>query len=246
MLGKIWSLLGGTPAVRSDGPPLQIDPADRDLIARIRAKNLTYLTDSKLESIVDTCRTIEQANVPGSFMEAGCALGGSTILIASLKSAKRPLFVYDVFGMIPPPTKEDTGDVHERYRTIVEGKATGIGGDRYYGYEDDPYQIVLQNLRQFGIDCTAQNVTLIKGLLQETMTVKDQVAFAHVDVDWYEPVRTCLERIFPRLSIGGSIILDDYHDWGGCRKAADEFLRTVRKQFELDDRAGSMKFTRIK
>ncbi|MBP9235282.1 MAG: hypothetical protein KBF30_11455, partial [Hyphomonadaceae bacterium] len=100
---------------------MQIDPADRDLIARIRAKNLTYLTDSKLESIVDTCRTIEQANVPGSFMEAGCALGGSTILIASLKSAKRPLFVYDVFGMIPPPTKEDTGDVHERYRTIVEG-----------------------------------------------------------------------------------------------------------------------------
>ena len=246
MLGRISRLFGRTAATRKDGPLFQLGPAERDLIARIRSKNLTYLSDAKLESIVDTCRTIEQANVPGAFIEAGCALGGSTILIASLKSGKQPLFVYDVFGMIPPPTKEDTGDVHERYRTIVEGKSTGIGGDRYYGYEEDLYGIVLENLRLFGIDCAAQKVTLVKGLLQETMTIEEQVAFAHVDVDWYEPVRACLERIFPRLAVGGSIILDDYHDWGGCRKAADEYLRTVSGEFALDDRAGSMKVTRIR
>jgi asparagine synthase (glutamine-hydrolysing) len=77
------------------------------------------------------------------------------------------------------------------------------------------------------------------------MHIDQPVAFAHVDVDWYEPVSTCLERIFPRLVEGGSIILDDYHDWGGCRKAADEYLRGIAGQFALDDSAGSMKIIRM-
>lgn len=219
-------------------------PQDRDLVARIRSRNLTYLSDRKLGSIAQTCRAIEAAGVGGVYIEAGCALGGSSILIASLKSRAREFRVYDVFGMIPPPTREDTRDVHERYRTIVEGKAVGIKQDRYYGYEADLYEKVQGNLASFGIDCEVQRVSLIKGLLQDTLRVEGPVAFAHIDVDWYEPVKTCLERIWPQVAPGGSLILDDYHDWGGCRKAADEYLRGITGQFRLDDSAGSMKITR--
>ncbi|MBX9848970.1 MAG: TylF/MycF family methyltransferase [Rhodocyclaceae bacterium] len=63
-------------------------------------------------------------------------------------------------------------------------------------------------------------------------------------MDWYDPVKVCLERLFPRLSVGGSIVLDDCHHWGGCRKATDEYLRTVSGQFSLDDTARSLKITR--
>lgn len=220
-------------------------PADRDLVRRLRSKNLTYLSDRKLRSIALACRDIEAAGLEGMAIEAGCALGGSSILIASLKSAGRELRVYDVFGMIPPPTRDDTQDVHDRYRTIVEGKAVGINQDKYYGYEQDLYEKVKANLESFGIDCEALRVHLIKGLLQDTLAVDGPVALAHVDVDWYDPVKTCLERIWPRVVAGGSVILDDYHDWGGCRKAADEYLRTITGQFRLDDSAGSMKITRI-
>lgn len=87
-------------------------------------------------------------------------------------------------------------------------------------------------------------MSLVKGLVQETMKIDQPVAFAHIDVDWYDPVITCLERIFPNLVVGGSIILDDYHDWGGCRKATDEYLRRVAGQYVLDDSAGSMKITK--
>ena len=215
-----------------------------ELISRIRSQNLTYLSDRKLASLARTCRSIEDANLPGIFIEAGCALGGSAILIASVKSSERPLFIYDVFGMIPPPTKEDTQDVHDRYRTIVEGKSKGIGGDEYYGYKEDLYEVVQANLKDFGINCEEQSVSLIKGLVQDTMKIDQPVALAHIDVDWYEPVMTCLERIFPNLVVGGSIILDDYHAWGGCRKATDEYLRRVVGQFELDDSSRSMKITR--
>jgi asparagine synthase (glutamine-hydrolysing) len=182
--------------------------------------------------------------LPGLFLEAGCALGGSAILLGSVKSVERPLQIYDVFEMIPQPTVEDTAEVHERYRTIVDGEATGIGGDKYYGYEDDLYLVVQENLKRFGIDRERQNISLIKGLVQDTMSIDQPVAFAHVDVDWYEPVMVCLERIFPALVVGGSIILDDYRDWGGCRKAADEYLARVAGQFALDNSAGSLKITR--
>jgi len=218
---------------------------DRELITAIRARKLTYLSKEKLASLLETCRAIEQAGLPGLFLEAGCALGGSAALIASTKSVERPFFVYDVFGMIPPPTIEDTQDVHDRYKRIVEGKSNGIGGDPYYGYQDHLYERVQSNLRSFGIDCEAQSVTLIKGLVQDTMKIDQPVAFAHVDVDWYEPVMTCLTRVFPRLVSGGSIILDDYHDWGGCRKATDEYLMEVAGQYVLDDSARSLKITRV-
>lgn len=231
-------------ALGMGGPTATMPDGTKDLIARIREKKLTYLTDKKLLSLSGTCRDIEKRNLDGLFLEAGCALGGSSILMASIKSAQRPLLIYDVFGMIPPPTDMDTEDVHERYKTISEGKSTGIGGDKYYGYEENLYDIVLSNFRDFNIDCDKQNVQLIKGLVQDTMIINQPVAFAHIDVDWYEPVMTCLTRIFPHLTIGGSIILDDYHDWGGCRKATDEYLQTVPGEFSLDDSAGSMKITR--
>ncbi len=211
------------------------------LIKRIKRKHLTYLTDKRLAHIANSCKQIENQGIEGMFIEAGCALGGSAILISSVKDIKRPFSVYDVFGMIPPPTEEDPQEVHNRYQTISAGKSGGIGGDKYYGYEEDLYNKVYSNFRSFGIEPETNNIKLIKGLLQQTMIIDSPVAFAHIDVDWYEPVKISLERIFPYLSLGGSIVLDDYHDWGGCKKATDEFLVTVPGQFLLsDERDGSV------
>lgn len=247
MLDRMKRLLKGVSTERQRAALLAALPADdRALLERIRAARLTYLSEAKLASLAATCRAIEQAGIPGLFVEAGCALGGSAILISTVKKPDRRFQVYDVFGMIPPPTAEDTQDVHERYRTIVAGQSQGIGGDTYYGYLDNIYEVVQGHLAAFGVDVDAQSVVLIKGLLQDTLQLDGPVAFAHVDVDWYEPVTTCLQRIVPRLSVGGSIVLDDYHDWGGCRKATDEFLRGVVGQLELDDSAGSLKLTRVR
>jgi hypothetical protein len=221
-----------------------LDEADADLIRRIKAKNLTYLSNRKLAHLTTTLRQIADRGLDGVLLETGCALGGSSILLASIKEDERALFVYDVFGMIPPPTVEDTPDVHERYKTIVQGNSPGLGGERYYGYEENLYEVVQNNFESFGISIGNQKVSLIKGLVQDTLIIDQPVALAHIDVDWYEPVKVCLERIFPRLVTGGFIVLDDYYDWGGCRKATDEFLRTIVGQFSLEDSAGSVTITK--
>ena len=135
--------------------------SDRDLklIADIRSQKITYLSETRLASINSTCSSIEDANLPGKFIEAGCALGGSAVLIASTKNSERPLFIYDVFEMIPPPTDKDPQDVHERYQTIVKGKSAGIGGDKYYGYVENLYDVVQSNLNNFGLNCQKQLIT---------------------------------------------------------------------------------------
>lgn len=217
----------------------------RVLLNSVRESRLTYLSLKKLESLARTCQAIEEQHIGGRFIEAGCALGGSTIVIGTLKQAERPFDVHDVFGMIPPPGEDDPPEVHRRYQQIADGKALGLGGDRYYGYELDLLQIVRRNLEQHGLDLALRRIALVQGLVQDKLVGTDPVAFAHLDVDWYEPSRHCLEQIYPRLTVGGSIIVDDYHDWGGCRRAVDEFLAVHAGSLVADDSAGSMKLTRV-
>jgi asparagine synthase (glutamine-hydrolysing) len=155
------------------------------------------------------------------------------------------MYVYDVFGMIPPPSENDTPEVHDRYQVIVTGRSKGINGDKYYDYRNNLYEVVCRNLSVFGIDVARQSISLVKGLIQDTMILDEPIAFAHIDVDWYEPVMISLQRIWPLLVSGGSIVLDDYYDWGGCKKAVDEFLALVPDLYILDDDLSSLKITKV-
>ncbi|MGH3995778.1 MAG: TylF/MycF/NovP-related O-methyltransferase, partial [Pseudonocardiaceae bacterium] len=65
----------------------------------------------------------------------------------------------------------------------------------------------------------------------------EPVALAHVDADWYESVKTCLERIVPRLVEGGAIVLDDYDSWSGAKTATDEYLAAHPGLLRLERRS---------
>jgi Macrocin-O-methyltransferase (TylF) len=111
-----------------------------ETIARVRAEHLTYLKERHLRELATAVRDLEAAGRAGLVIEAGAARGGSAIVLAAAKRPERPMKVYDVFGMIPPPTERDGPDVHARYETIVSGDARGPGGETYYGYRDDLLQ----------------------------------------------------------------------------------------------------------
>lgn len=211
-----------------------------DMIDRVRKQKLTYLSDSKLRTLVDLVLDVQTKRLPGAILEAGCALGGSSIVIAAAKQSDRPFRIYDVFDMIPPPSNMDEADVHERYKIIASGQSQGIGGDKYYGYLSDIYARVTNSFAANGIPLADNNVSLIKGLVQDTLHPDGPICLAHIDVDWYEPVMTCLTRIEPKLPAGGAIVLDDYGDWSGCRKATDEYFADKRDRFHFDMSPGSL------
>lgn len=202
----------------------QAGPAIPPIARRVRRAGLTYLGPRPLAELFHAARAAERERRPGIFVEAGCARGGSAIVLAKAKRRRRPLHVHDVFGMIPPPGERDGSDVHERYREIASGEARGLAGKRYYGYEPDLRRQVECSFAEFGLPCEEHSVRLIEGLFEDTITGEEPVALAHVDGDWYESVRTCLERLAPRLVPGGVMVIDDYHMWSGCREAVDEYL----------------------
>ncbi len=196
--------------------------------AQVRRDGLTYLDKRKIAAIERELRRIRRQRVPGDIVEFGIALGGSGVLLAKAAVADGRRFRgYDVFGMIPAPTSEkDDEKSKNRYETIRSGAATGIGGGDYYGYVDNLYDRVTETFRRYGVPADGDRVALVKGLFDQTWPQHpvDTVAFAHIDCDWYDPVRYCLEAIADRVPTGGVIVLDDYFEYGGSRTATDEFL----------------------
>ncbi len=214
------------------------DREGKRLITQVQDEKLTYLECEALWDLRQRAKNAELQGIPGAIVEAGCALGGSAIVLARSKTPDRAMYVYDVFGMIPPPGDHDGDDVKQRYATIVAGASEGIGGHRYYGYESELLSKVEANFDRFAVSPSAHNIHLVKGLFQETLHPDWPVALAHIDGDWYESVKVCLDRLWPVISEGGVIVVDDYDAWTGCRRAVDEFISaatdcTVERRIRL-------------
>jgi O-methyltransferase len=201
----------------------------RTLVSRARVsrtsrravgEHLTYLDWSRLRNLERAAR--DAAHATGDYLECGVALGGSAAVIGSLMPADRTLQLYDTFGMIPPPGDGDDQESQKRYEQIARGESAGIGGGEYYGYVEDLEGQVTRTLERFGVRAVRH-----PGLFEDTLD-PGPVAFAHIDCDWYDPVRVCLERIYPRMGEGGMLVIDDYFDWSGARRAVDEFLEGHR------------------
>lgn len=205
-------------------------------IAKVREESLTYLAETNLEVLAGIVAEAEESSRPGLIIEAGTARGGSAIVMAAAKGRSRRMKVYDVFGMIPEPSSADGPDVHKRFEVIKGGGALGVGGETYYGYREDLQNEVRESFARHGVPVEENNVELIKGLFQDTIDLDEPVAFAHLDGDWYESTMVCLERIAPLLVPGGRLVLDDYHDWSGCRVAVDEYF-SGRSGYRLEPRA---------
>lgn len=211
------------------------------IVRSIKAERLTYLSFAKLARLQKCLRRIEVAQVPGALLEFGVALGGSAVLIAQhAHPGRRAFHGFDVFGMIPPPASDkDDARSRERYEVIAAGRSPGICGDTYYGYRTDLYGQVLATFARYGRPVDGETVALHRGLFETTWSAfrHPRVAFAHIDCDWYDPVRFCLEAVAPLLASGAIVVLDDYNDYGGCRTATDEFLASRPGAFEV--RAGA-------
>jgi hypothetical protein len=56
----------------------------------------------------------------------------------------------------------------------------------------------------------------------------EEIAILRLDTDWYQSTRHELMHLYPKLSIGGILIVDDYGHWEGARRAVDEYISDNR------------------
>ena len=66
----------------------------------------------------------------------------------------------------------------------------------------------------------------VEGRVEDTIpgTVPDSIAILRLDTDWYDSTYHELLHLFPLLSSGGVLIIDDYGFWKGCREATDRYF----------------------
>lgn len=205
----------------------RLEAADAALVARIRAENLTYMEPPRFATLARELDRIAGAGVPGAVLEFGVAAGGSAVFLAARAGRLGRAFMgFDLFGMIPPPGPSDPPEAHARHAEIRAGKSQGINGTGYYGYETDLQAKVAALLGRYGTPVDGEKVALVPGLFEDTVPhrLPEQVAFAHIDCDWHDPVALCLASLAPRMPPGAALVLDDYADWEGCRRATDAFL----------------------
>lgn len=208
-------------------------PEQIESISFVLNNSLTYLDKAALLDLFLAVKSVEQLSGKGTIIEAGCALGGSAIVIAAAKSKTTTFQIFDTFGLIPPPSSNDENDSINRYDEIISGNAQGIEGNTYYGYLKDLKTQVELNFEQAGYSTSENQIELIQGLFEDKLWIKQPVILAHLDCDWYNSVLVCLERIVPNLVTGGILVIDDYYHWTGCRKAVDYYFLDKMSSFEF-------------
>jgi O-methyltransferase len=72
----------------------------------------------------------------------------------------------------------------------------------------------------------ADRVRFIRGKVEDTLPreAPHTIAILRLDTDWYVSTRHELIHLYPKLAVGGVLIIDDYGSWEGARKAVDEFI----------------------
>jgi len=202
----------------------------KEVLKALRAQGLTFCgRPGKLETLVAVLQRIEQRQIPGILIEAGVAMGGSAIVTARSKMQTRPLHLYDVFEMLPPPGQGDDSHAQKTYEKFLNGEVMGITSQNYVKHANHLQDFIIQNMQQFQIDPETEHIYFHRGLFKDTLVIDEMVAFAHIDCDWHDSVVTCIERIAPHIAIGGVMLFDDYNSFTGCRKAVDNWLSTDKR-----------------
>jgi len=197
----------------------------------VKKRGMTYLSYEKLVTLEAALREVERENCPGDIVEAGVARGGAGIVLAKNMSGGRRYWGYDSFESMPEPSEKDGDRAHRRYDEIASGEAQGIAGKNYYGYEDNLLDTVRDNFEAFGLSVESDKVNLIPGYFEERFVMDRDVpvALAHIDCDWYESVSLVLSRVKKSIPKGGVIVVDDYNEYEGAKRATKEFIYENRK-----------------
>jgi O-methyltransferase len=220
--------------------PVEISDSDREIFQYVRTNQLSTSTDERLYATILACRHVVEQRIDGDFVECGVWRGGNSLIAAGVfKSMKtdRSAWLFDTFAGMTAPTGADVNFRGE----IAEQKfnASQRAGHNDWCYA--PIEEVTANFEKAGL--LSDRIKFIKGdvarTLANTASLPPRISVLRLDTDWYESTKAELEVLFPRLSRGGILIIDDYGHWGGARKAVDEYFeRYSRPFFQYIDHTG--------
>jgi len=207
-------------------PPTKYSPdMDEETIRLFEwVKPHTMTGIARVHALRRAVEYVARCDIPGDVVECGVWRGGSMMAVARTlvenNSADRTLHLFDTFEGMTEPTEADRD---------VDGTpaAQWLGqGDRDVNdvWSYAPLDEVKRAMALTGYD--QGRIRYVKGKVEETLPchAPKQIALLRLDTDWYESTYHELVHLYPRLSKGGVLIIDDYGHWQGARQAVDEYF----------------------
>lgn len=156
----------------------------------------SIIPEDKLKVIQSLCLKVRE--IEGSAAEFGVYKGGSAKIISDILSNKW-LHLFDTFTGIPIKGNEDIHNVGDFSDTSLEA-VRKLVGDTNTWYHVGPFPAGFKTEEKF--------------------------CFVHLDCDQYQSMVDGLNFFYPKMSIGGVIVIDDY-GWLRChgvKLAVDNFM----------------------
>ena len=188
------------------------------------AKDFTMTGALRMHALYEAVKYIESAGIAGDFVECGVWRGGSAMVAAmtllKLGRTDRKLYLYDTYeGMAAPSEKDVTVDGRralDRWQREKQGSSNAW----CYASLDE----VKNNLEATGYP--AERLHFVQGKVEETIpqVAPQRISILRLDTDWYASTYHEFVHLYPRLSVGGVLILDDYGAWKGAREATDRYF----------------------
>jgi O-methyltransferase len=162
------------------------------------------------ENIVRLAGLLDASKIPGDLVECGVLDGGTAALMAHATAQATPermVHLFDSWAGLPRATVED-----------------GERASEWSGEDVGSPARVLAVMRKLNV--RRGRLVFHHGWFEKTFPAAriEAIALLHIDADFYNSVRLCLETWYPRLSPGAFVQIDDYDSFSGCHAAVNAFL----------------------
>jgi len=218
-----------------DNPlPTDITAEDQSILDRITPYTVT--SRERQIALIHAIRYIVRSGIAGCLVECGVWRGGSSmasvLTLMQEGDTSRDVYLFDTFEGMTPPTDKDRLPSGTLAKTLLDRdrKPEKVGSVWAAAGIDD----VRQNMESTGYPL--DHVKYVQGPVEETLPSRapaEPIALLRLDTDWYESTKQELTHLFPLLSSGGILIIDDYGHWEGAKKAVDEHFATLGRPYFL-------------
>jgi O-methyltransferase len=206
-------------------PEFPSDFSEQDIEIIRSVKPYTMTSPERIYALIQSVKYLLNADIPGAIVECGVWRGGSMMAVAytllQCGKPERDLYLFDTFEGMTQPSNNDVSYLKESaLDTFSRLKKGEDQADWCYA----SLQEVQTNLYNTGYP--RDRLKFIKGKVEDSLPSLSPgvISLFRLDTDWYESTKHELIHLYPVLSPGGVLIIDDYGYWRGARKATDEYF----------------------
>lgn len=207
--------------------PADVSQEDLGILRRVAACTMTSV--ARQIALLEAVRYVIDRGIAGDFVECGVWRGGSSMIVAlaleQLGIRDRDIYLFDTYEGMTPPTEIDTSHDGRSAREQLDGQSKSDASSVWCCASLDE---VRDNMASTGYPL--ERIHFVKGSVERTIPTAAPAAISllRLDTDWYESTRHELNHLFPRVSMDGVVIIDDYGHWQGARRAVDEYFTEQR------------------